>query len=290
MGSLAPPAAHAGRLRGLATEAVALRRAVPAASRPISRLENELTGQLTGTILGEYRTWVSCLCGPMLTHACPWPAVGIESGIGNILMRKPLSIVVAAAFVGAAWFHLNSPSRAAPEPTTAARPDDAAAIESVNSARRCAEALHSAIHVTLHAVHRHYYVQNERLPLPAAIMEKVFADLEKDQGVALRWLVVQGQAMNVEHMPKDAFEQAAADALAAGKPAYEQVEAGIYRRAGAIILTNDNECLKCHVPDRSTLENRTAGLIVSIPLTPADPALVAPRGRAVDDQGPDRPD
>ena len=206
---------------------------------------------------------------------------------GNIPMHKPLSLVVAAAMVVAAWFHPAAPGRAAPEAAPAAPPAaPSSSIETVDEARRRAETLHSAIHITLHAVHRHYYVRNQRLPLPAAIMEKVFADIESDQGVTLRWLAVQGQAMNVEHNPKDDFERAASDALSSGKPAYEQVEAGVYRRAGAIVLTNENECLKCHVPDRATLENRTAGLIVSIPLAPAAPTLVGARDAAAGERSP----
>jgi hypothetical protein len=42
----------------------------------------------------------------------------------------------------------------------------------------------------------------------------------------------------------------------------------MYRRAGPITLTN--HCLKCHVPDRKSTKNRTAGLIISVPLQTTD--------------------
>lgn len=70
--------------------------------------------------------------------------------------------------------------------------------------------------------------------------------------------------MNSDHKPRNLFEIDAVNALKSGKREYERVENGVYRRAGSITLTN--HCLKCHVPDRKTTENRTAGLIVAIPI------------------------
>jgi len=135
---------------------------------------------------------------------------------------------------------------------------------SVSEARQQAELLHTAMHSTLQVVHHHLYRPDEGLPLPAAVLKEVFADLEKEQHVTLRWLAVEGQAMNSDHKPQNAFEEAAVKALKSGAREYEQTENGIYRRAGAIILTN--HCLKCHVPDRKTTKDRTAGLIIAIPV------------------------
>src|SRR5690606_5101074 len=112
--------------------------------------------------------------------------------------------------------------------------------------------------------HHWYYREDEGLRIPASTLQEVFDIVEKEQHVQLRWLGVEGQVMNIDHTPQSEFEKAAAKALASGKPAYEQVEDGVYRRAGAIKLTND--CLKCHVPDRKTTKDRTAGLIISIPV------------------------
>jgi hypothetical protein len=134
----------------------------------------------------------------------------------------------------------------------------------VDAARRQAELLHAAIHLTLQSVHQQYYREDEGLPIPAAILKDVFAELERKQHVNLRWLVVEGQAMNTDHKPKTPFENEAVKVLKSGKSAFDRAENGVYRRAGSIELTN--HCLKCHVPDRKSTENRTAGLIIAIPI------------------------
>ncbi|QDU39485.1 hypothetical protein Mal4_38300 [Maioricimonas rarisocia] len=131
-------------------------------------------------------------------------------------------------------------------------------------ARRQARLLHETIHSTLQRVHHEFYREDEGLPIPAAVIEDTFDDLEETQQVKLRWLVVEGQAMNTDHVAQNEFEKAAVKALESGREEYEWIEGNMYRRAGAISLTN--ACLKCHVPDRKTTENRTAGLIVGIPI------------------------
>ncbi|MFG0333111.1 MAG: DUF3365 domain-containing protein [Maioricimonas sp. JB049] len=131
-------------------------------------------------------------------------------------------------------------------------------------ARRQARLLHETIHSTLHRMHHELYREDEGLPIPAAVIKDTFADLEETQQVKLRWLVVEGQAMNTDHIAQNEFEKEAVKALESGREEYEWIEGGLHRRAGAISLTN--ACLKCHVPDRKTTENRTAGLIVGIPI------------------------
>ena len=102
------------------------------------------------------------------------------------------------------------------------------------------------------------------MPVPAFTMREVFDELADRSKVKLRWLAVDGQAMNVGHKPRDDFEKAAAEALAARKLEYEATADGVYRHAGAITLKND--CLKCHIPDRTSTEDRTAGLIIEMPI------------------------
>lgn len=140
------------------------------------------------------------------------------------------------------------------------------ALPPLEEARRQAEILHETIHSTLQLVHHQYYREDEGLPLPAAVLSHVFGELETEKGIRLRWLAVDGQAMNSDHKPQDAFETAAVKALKSGKRQFEQTEAGVYRHAGPITLSN--HCLKCHVPDRTSLHDRTAGLIISIPIRP----------------------
>ncbi|MCB9952672.1 MAG: DUF3365 domain-containing protein [Planctomycetaceae bacterium] len=135
---------------------------------------------------------------------------------------------------------------------------------SVEEARRQAEVLHTAMHATVQLVHHRYYKLDEGLPIPAAVVDEIFSEIAAEQDVELRWLAVEGQAMNTDHIARDEFEKAAVEALKAGKPSHEQIQDGIFRRAAPITLSN--QCLKCHVPDRKSTEDRKAGLIISIPV------------------------
>ncbi len=135
---------------------------------------------------------------------------------------------------------------------------------SLREARRQAATLHSAMHATLQAVHHRYYREDQGLPIPASILKDVFTEIEEEHRIKLRWLVVEGQAMNTDHQPQDAFEKEAVEALKSGKRKFERSENGVYRRAGAITLTS--HCLKCHVPDRKNTKDRMAGLLISIPV------------------------
>ena len=90
----------------------------------------------------------------------------------------------------------------------------------------------------------------------------MFADLSENQGVEIRWLKVDGKAMNIDHLPCNEFEKQAARALSSGQPSYESVEDGLFRFAGPVRM--HNVCLKCHVPNRTSLEDRTAGLVISM--------------------------
>ena len=182
-------------------------------------------------------------------------------------MIRNLSATLLAAVisVGAAWSHATSatgPNHASQEPPTAA--SDTSATVDLETPRRQAEVLHSAMHSALRVVHDRYYKEDEGLAIPAAALEEVFQDVQNEHRVQFRWLVVEGQAMNVDHSAKTDFEKDAVKALKEGKPFLETTEDNMYRRAGPITLTN--QCLKCHLPDRKSTKNRTAGLIISVPL------------------------
>lgn len=69
--------------------------------------------------------------------------------------------------------------------------------------------------------------------------------------------------MNVDHKAREAFERKAVAALKSGKEEFEAVEGGRYRRVGSIVL--HDVCLQCHLPNRTSRENRTAGLVISMP-------------------------
>ncbi len=143
--------------------------------------------------------------------------------------------------------------------------DDTSSGESrptIEHARREAEILHTSIHATLRVVHDRYYREDEGLPIPASILGEVFKDLEDQQNIKLRWLAVEGLAMNTDHSPQDDFETAAVKSLKTGEPFHEESENGLYRRAAPITLSS--HCLKCHMPDRKSTRDRIAGLIVAI--------------------------
>lgn len=79
----------------------------------------------------------------------------------------------------------------------------------------------------------------------------------------IRWLGVNA-TKDVDHEPADEFEREAAAALSGGRKEFSAIEDDRFRYVGAIRL--QNECLKCHVPNRKSLEDRVAGLAISIPL------------------------
>lgn len=137
---------------------------------------------------------------------------------------------------------------------------------SADEARGRAELLHEAFHATLQFIHSEYYRPNERLPLPATTLQRVFDELADSHQVKLRWLAVSARAMNVEHEPQDEFEKQVVEKLKSGLNFLEQEQPGTYRRAAAITLTS--ECLKCHLPGRTSNQDRAAALVISIPLQP----------------------
>jgi hypothetical protein len=148
------------------------------------------------------------------------------------------------------------------EPPAASAPE--ARTPNVAEARAQAQLLHETLHATLQVVHHEYYREDEGLTIPAATMKKVFGELAERRKVGIRWLVVEGQAMNADHVAQDDFERAAVKALAAGEQSHELAAGSVYRHAGPIALTA--ECLKCHLPNRTSTKPRTAGLIIAIPV------------------------
>ena len=134
----------------------------------------------------------------------------------------------------------------------------------VAEARGRARLLHEAIHGALQVMHRDFFREDEGLTIPSRSLEDVFREMARSYQVELRWLAVNTDAMNVDHKPQTEFEQSAVRALASGKLEFEAAEASIYRHAGAVRLSS--QCLKCHVPFRTSTKDRTAALVISMPL------------------------
>lgn len=136
--------------------------------------------------------------------------------------------------------------------------------KTLEEARGRARWLHEVVHGALQVMHRDFFDEDlvER-SLPSQSLDDVFAEMSRSHSVEIRWLGVNA-TRGKDHLPKDRFEEQAAAALLSGQTEYEAVEKGRYRFAGHIRL--QNECLKCHVRDRTTLEDRVAGLAIAFPM------------------------
>jgi hypothetical protein len=134
----------------------------------------------------------------------------------------------------------------------------------IAEARGRAQLLHETIHGALQVMHRDFFREDEKLTIPSQSLEDVFRELTRSYGVEVRWLSVNTDAMNIDHRPKTDFEKNAVKALASGEGAFEAIEDDVYRRAGAIRLAS--QCLKCHVPNRTSTKDRAAGLVIAMPL------------------------
>lgn len=173
------------------------------------------------------------------------------------------AIVVVVAITGPAPTRLfcAEPPAESPSPS-----QNVGSTPTVDEARDRARILHETIHGALQVVHRDFFDEDAVRTLPSQSLEDVFLELERSFGVSIRWISVNAKAMNVDHEPRDEFEKKAAKALAAGRQEYESFEAGEadapgeYRHAGKIRLAS--QCLKCHVPNRTSTEDRIAGLTI----------------------------
>jgi hypothetical protein len=135
-------------------------------------------------------------------------------------------------------------------------------------ARARAQLLHTTINGALQVIHRDFFRRNGSKVIPSKSLEDVFKVLQKENSTTVRWVAGEGTVMNTDNKPRNDFERQAIKAITGGDKEFESLEKGIFHFAGSITL--QNECLKCHVPDRTSLEERFAALAVSIPLcTPA---------------------
>ncbi len=139
-----------------------------------------------------------------------------------------------------------------------------APAKSVEECGARARILHEAFHGALQVMHRDFFDEDEARVLPSGSLEDVFEELKRSYDIQVRWLAVNAKAMNIDHEAKDEFEKNAVKALAAGKKEYEQVNADQYLHVGTIRLAS--QCLKCHLPQRTSTDDRAAALSISMPL------------------------
>ena len=179
-------------------------------------------------------------------------------------MKRAAATVLAACLASAAGMLATAGERSpGPEqPRQEARDSEA---EQVAEARLRARLLHETIHGSLQVMHRDFFRDGgSRLPIPSESLEDVFSELEKTWRVKVRWLAVNAAALNAKHRPNPGFDELAVKAISGGSETFEASAGGVYQYAGKIDL--GNQCLKCHVPQRTSLEDRKAAVVISMPL------------------------
>lgn len=188
--------------------------------------------------------------------------MNMKDRLGRIVVRYGVLLILGCVLCGVPVAGPGEDAVAGKEGDTIERPS------TVEEARSRARILHETIHGALQIMHRDYFDPDDKHNIPSNSLEEVFEELARRSGVQIRWIGVNAKIMNKRHTPEDAFERRAATALASGNEEFEEIEKQRFRYAGAIPL--HNVCLKCHVPYRTSLEDRTAGLVISVPLPQTD--------------------
>ncbi|MGB7346092.1 MAG: DUF3365 domain-containing protein [Pirellulaceae bacterium] len=155
-----------------------------------------------------------------------------------------------------------------PGVTSSQEPQDNAtkidAPTSVIEARSRARLLHEMVRGTLQVMHRDFFDEDDANAIPSASLEDVFHEMSLSYDVEMKWLIINTDVVNIDHQAKSPFEKAAVKSLGAGDEYTESVGSDRYRYAGPIRL--GSQCLKCHVKRRNSNEDRTAGLIITMPI------------------------
>jgi hypothetical protein len=119
---------------------------------------------------------------------------------------------------------------------------------------------------TLQNIHRNYFRNDQKLPVPSRVLEDVFYSLNRGNGIKSRWIAVNTPAMNAEHKPKPGFEARAVTALTANKSRFEEIKSGVFYSARSVTLLAS--CQRCHLSALAQQNGgrRIAGLVIEIPL------------------------
>lgn len=154
----------------------------------------------------------------------------------------------------------------ADEKSPSVRIEQETALPTTVEARARAQLLHAAIHGSLRIMHRDFFHQGDSKAIPSESLKDVFKAMEEEWHVTIRWLASDETVMNVDNKAKDDFQRKALVAVKSGEKEMTAVENGTFRFAGVIPL--QNQCLKCHSPDRTSLEDRFAALEISMRVRP----------------------
>lgn len=161
-------------------------------------------------------------------------------------------------------FDASAQAEDAKQENAAQADDEEYAPRSVLEARARARLLHETLHGALQVMHRDFFDEENLRVIPSKSLEDVFTELGRGHNVKVQWLSVSAEALNIDHKPSNEFEKQAAKALSTGEKEYESVTENSYRYVGSIKLAS--QCLKCHLPNRTSVKDRAAGLVITMPL------------------------
>ena len=113
-------------------------------------------------------------------------------------------------------------------------------------------------------MHRDFFRKEESTRIPSRSLEDVFETLEKEQQINLHWLAVDTKAMSIDHEAKTEIEKEAVEHLKKREGDFEKAFETQFVFAGSIRLSA--VCLSCHLPGRSSNDDRFAGLMISLPI------------------------
>ena len=183
----------------------------------------------------------------------------------RLLILNLLALALAPSVMPRALVLLVGQSSPATEDSTAQADRTHESLPAtVEEARIRARLLHETIHGALQVIHRDFFREEDRLRIPSRSLEDVFSELTRQYSVKLNWIAVDLKAMTVDNEPETKFEIEAARALKAGEEEFESSSEQEYRFAGRIRLSAT--CLSCHASQRSSNEDQTAGLVITMPL------------------------
>ena len=136
----------------------------------------------------------------------------------------------------------------------------------IDEARGRVRILETVYLSSLQNIHRNYFREDQRLPIPSRVLEDVFFSVSNRNGIKSRWIAVNTPAMNVEHKPKPGFETRATAALTAKTSRFEEVKDDILYSARSVTLLAS--CQRCHLSSLAQQNGgrRIAGLVIEIPL------------------------
>jgi hypothetical protein len=139
-------------------------------------------------------------------------------------------------------------------------------IITIDEARGRVRILETVYLSSLQSIHRNYFRDDQKLPVPSRVLEDVFFSVSSRNGIKSRWIAVNTPAMNAEHKPKPGFETRATAVIAANKSRFEEVKDNVFYSARSVTLLAS--CQRCHLSAeaRQNGGRRVAGLVIEIPL------------------------